>query len=239
MKVMGNLLSTPGVIARLVSVIALMCATTAVAQNQLIPLRKGPGSAFPVVSEIPANHSLTPVLRQGHWLKLSDGQRTGWVHERHLVESTSVSESQLWLVRESGPLSKWQLQLGVNTEEAYQLGVLFPRQDYDLALRAERGFDAAANWYSLQLALEAPLRRYQQSSLVAGAAVGSGSAEAGSDRWNDDGETQTTALAAVNLDWQAELNRQLTFIIRLKNEQAFAGNRANDTSLALMWNLKL
>jgi hypothetical protein len=41
------------------------------------------------------------------------------------------------------------------------------------------------------------------------------------------------------LDWQLPVNQQLEFVLRLKNEQAFAGNEANDSSVALMWNLKL
>lgn len=225
---------------RVLWVLIIMFATaSALAQNSAILLRKGPGSAFPVVSELSPDHSLKAVLRQGEWIKLSDGQRQGWVHQSDLNSAPEIDDAQLWLIRESTPLSQWQLQLGANTEKAYQLGFLYPLHSYDVAFRAERGFDHSENWYSLQLALEKDLWRVGRSWLAAGFALGSGSSEAGAERWNDDGETQTTALAALNFDWKMPLSRPLTLLFRIKNEQALAGNRANDTSLALIWNLKL
>lgn len=235
MLVLGDMRKYRSLMRLWLSFILLVCWYSPLAAESLILLRKGPGSAFPVVFEIPADHRLTPVRIQGDWVLLSDELRQGWAHQDSLAITQQLTPARLWLIRESRQLSDWQLQLGLDSQQALLTGIRFPWQQHSLALRFSHSA-AESSWQSLELAGETDLGR---SDWRAGIALGLGHNDRGQDRWHNDAREQTTALISANLDWQRQINKQLAVLVRLKSEQAVSGNSANHNSLALVWNLKL
>jgi len=241
MLVLGNTLKSRFLSPLWISftLLCLLFSLTLHADAGLIALRKGPGSAFPVVIEIPADHSFFASRRQAGWVLLTDGRRSGWVRQQDLSVSRFINRSQLWLIRDSDESSSWRFQVGLDSQQALQLAGIFSWRQHQWALRGYRSSSGDSAWQSLEVAAATGITQFKRSQLLLGLSLGYGRSEAGETRWNDAAAAQTTALGGVTLDWQLPVNQQLEFVLRLKNEQAFAGNEANDSSVALMWNLKL
>ena len=224
----------------IITLLQLFCVQVSLAQNDRILLRNGPGSAFSVVFEVPANHDLKPIRLQGEWLLLGNERKQGWAHRSDIPQSSHVSESQLWLIQQDPVVSQWSLQLGGSSQNAVNVAITHPWKQRTLALRAQRRASGEAAWQSLSLALETDLKHFNQDhSVRAGASLGVGINEEGSSHWSDDQKMLTTGLIGLNLDWHSQLNKQLSMIIRLSTEQSFSGNSANHNEASLIWNLKI
>ncbi len=217
-----------------------LVAQFSLADDRRIQLRNGPGDAFSVVFEVSSDHGLKPIRLQGEWLLLGNERIQGWAHRSDISQSVHVSESQLWLIRQKPIVSQWNLQFGGSSQRAVNIALAYPVKKNTLALRAQRRAFGESAWQSLSLALETDLKRFGETqTLRAGAFVGVGVNEEGSSHWSDDQTMLTTGLVGLNLDWHADLNKQLSMIMRLNTEQALSGNSANHNEVSLIWNLKI
>lgn len=218
----------------------LCCAQFSLAQNDRILLRNGPGSAFSVVFEVPADHDLKPIRLQGEWLLLGDARKQGWAHRSDIPESSYLSQSQRWFIQQDPQISQWSLQVGGSSQHAVSVAVVYPWEQQTVALRTQRRAFGETAWQSISLVLETDVKRINSDHAVrAGASLGVGVNEKGSRHWSDEQKMVTTGLVGLNLDWQAQLNQQLSVIVRLSTEQSFSGNRANHKQASLIWNLKI
>lgn len=238
MQVLGNITKFT---FRLVSVLlALCCSAQVFADGGRILLRQGPGDAFPVVSEIPSDHSMQVKRLRSGWVLLADDRKQGWADAEHLAPSRSISESQLWYITEQTTASVWSLSGGVSSQRAFNLALSRPWKDYSLALEFQRAASGRNGWQDLSLFAGTRLGRVSASSAFHGAlGLGIGVNEEGNDHWSNKEEELTTAVASVAVDWQKKINPDFNFVLRVRSDKAFSGNQKNHNSVALMWKLRL
>lgn len=219
--------------------ILLFCSVYAQADYGRIMLRKGPGSAFPVVFEVSAKHHLRALRTQGEWVLLADERKQGWAKSESLSPSSRVTESQLWHIKEQHQPSVWSLQGGVSSLQSYSLAISRPWRNYSLSTRFQRAASGDSSWQNLEFAAETDLKRFSSSVIRGSVGIGAGFNEAGNSHWSETQEELTTAVGSLSFDWQTAINTDLKFFVRIRSDQAFSGNKKNHNSVALMWDLRL
>jgi hypothetical protein len=221
-----------------ITTFCLICAPSWAQQEQLY-LRKGPGSAFPVIFEVSSTEQLQPLRLQGEWLLLSNGRRQGWLPVAQVPESSGLSRAQRWYLKDALRPGNWQVQGGWNSETALQLGVSYPLDEYRLAARFTRANAGEQAWQSAELGLEQVFSRYAAWSLQGFAGLGLGINEQGSRHWDENGRETSTALFTVSGDVVWPLEKRLDFRLRLQASQALGADQSAHTAVALIWNLSL
>lgn len=221
-----------------ITALCLICAPLWAQQEQLY-LRKGPGSAFPVIFEVSSTEQLQPLRLQGEWLLLSNGRRQGWLLVAQVPESSGLSRAQRWYLKDVLRPGHWQIQAGWNSETALQLGASYPLDKYRLAVRFTRANAGEQAWQSTELGLEQVFSRYAAWSLHGFAGLGMGINEQGSRHWDEQGQETSTALFTVSADAVWSLEKRLDFRLRLQTSQALGADQSAHTAIALIWNLSL
>ncbi|WP_430462587.1 hypothetical protein ACQUQU_07320 [Thalassolituus sp. LLYu03] len=240
MLALGNILS---VCARFCRggclTILTLCSALAHAENTAYALHKGPGNAFPVVYEIPADTKLSVIALQSGWVLLSDGRREGWLPASSLQAGEGRTPAQIWYLNDVSRTGRWSTSFAANTLGDVGVGLEWQwTGPYSLIAEASVGGEGNATQQRLLLGASRALVSKEHFIWSAELMAGTGLQNADSSRWDDHADT-SVALLTASTRFRFDLSQTLAVSAAFGAEQAIGGTDAFNPFTALSWTLAL
>ncbi len=209
-------------------------------QEGLLYLRKGPGSAFPVISEISSSENITVIASQTGWVLVRSARFEGWIPAAQLEAGAGRSEAQVWSLSNSERPGPLQIEAGATTASMLVLGISAPvNTDTRIALRYERQNNGEEQVQLWTLGAEKQLSFGEHFRWFGFAGIGTGKANSDSDYWDDDNTEVSSGLTSFSTDLAWRADRLLDIRLRLQYQQAFDAKNGGHPSAALIWNFNL